>query len=649
MVGRFEYLFEPIRVNNVVIPNRIVSMPHSTRFCSDGLVTERLIAYHRERAKGGVGLIVTEAQSIHPSSQPRLGMILNWDDRVIPGLKRLADSVHEQGTKIFGQLIHQGRQMSSAITNRPLLAPSAVPCPLRREIPKQMELEDIREITYSFGQGARRLKEANFDGVELQGAHGYLLQQFMSPFSNKRKDEYGGSLENRLRFVFEVIEEVRKNVGDDFVVGIRISGDEFVPGGLTIEEMKTISQRLVNSGQIDYVSVSVGNYASSQLTTPPWYVPAGSFVYLAANIREVVDVPVICVNRINDPILAEKILADHQADLVGMCRALIADPEFPKKAREDRLDEIRHCIACRQGCSGVTTATIPYLTCTINAEVGEESEISHVKETSVKKKVLVIGGGPAGLEVARMAAKRGHQVILCEKDRELGGQVALLAKDPMRNEIGGIIQFLTQQIQKLGVDVRLGVSATPEMVEELNPDVVVVATGSEPDIPPIPGIEKVDVATVWDVFKQEGKIGQRVLVIAGGEGHQPPVSAAEFLSNQGKHVEVVSTLSVVGADLETNTFKLLYQRLLEKGVILTPFSGVKEILPGEAVVYNVYTKAERRIPIDTVVVATGSRSIDHLYFSLKGRVKEVYRVGDCAAPRKINNAIYEGYHLGRSL
>jgi mycofactocin system FadH/OYE family oxidoreductase 2 len=649
MSVRFQYLFEPIKIKNVLIPNRIASMPHSTRFAADGLVTERMIAYQKERAKGGVGLIVTEAQSIHPSSQPRLGMILNWNDRVIPGLKRLGDAVHEHGTKIFGQLIHQGRQMTSSITNRPILAPSPIPCPLRREVPKEMELEDIQEIAYSFGQGARRLKEAHFDGAELQGAHGYLLQQFMSPFSNKRNDQYGGSLENRLRFVFEVIGEVRKNVGGDFVVGIRVSGDEFVPGGLTIEDMKEISQRLEATGQIDYISVSLGNYVVGYLTTPPWYIPPGSFVYLAANIKEVVDLPVICVNRINDPILAEKILEDHQADLVGMCRALIADPELPLKAREGRVDEIRNCIGCRQGCSGVATATTPYLACTINPVVGQEVEISSLEPASVKKKILVIGGGPGGLEISRIAAKRGHKVILCEKEKELGGQVALLAKDPIRQEIGGVIRFQTIQLEKLGVETRMGVSVTPEMVTEWNPDVVVLATGSEPDIPSIPGANKDTVVNIWEVLKQQREIGQRVLIIAGGEGHQPPVSVAEFLADQGKKVEVVSTLSVVGADIETNTFKLLYQRLLEKGVILSPMTGVKEILPGEVVVYNVYTKTERRIPVDTVVIASGNHSVTNLYVALKGKVKELYRVGDCLAPRKINNAIYEGYQLGRIL
>jgi NADPH-dependent 2,4-dienoyl-CoA reductase/sulfur reductase-like enzyme len=413
--------------------------------------------------------------------------------------------------------------------------------------------------------------------------------------------------------------------------------------------MKEICQLLEASGQIDYLNVSLGNYASGYPATPPWYTPPGSFVYLAANIKEVVKIPVVCVNRINDPIMAEKILAEHQADLIGMCRALIADPDLPQKAREGRFAEIRPCIACNQGCSGVATATIPRLTCTVNAAVGQEGEAPPLKPAPVKRKVLVIGGGPAGLETARMAAQRGHGVILWEKKEELGGQVALFAKDPRRNEIGGVIRFLTSEMKRLGVEVRCGISGSPEMVSALDPDVVVVATGSEPDSPPIPGLSNVAVATVWDVFQQTKEIGNRVLVIAGGEGHQPPVSAAEFLADRGKTVEVISTLSTVGADLETNTFKLLYQRLLEKGVVLTPFTGVKEVLPGEAVVYNTYTKAERRIPVDTIIVATGNRAVDPLYFALKGKVKELYRVGDCAAPRKIDNAIYEGYHLGKSL
>ncbi len=643
----FEYLFTPIRLGHLVLANRIVNTAHSTRFGADGLVTDRMIAYYRERAKGGTGLIVTEAQPVHPTSEPRLGMIQNWDDRVIPGLKKLSSEIHGFGTKIFGQLIHHGRQMTSSISNRPVLAPSAIPCPLRREIPKEMTLDDIREIQDAFGAAARRLREAEFDGVELQGAHGYLLTQFLSPYSNARQDEYGGSLENRLRFVREVIDTVRRNVGKDFVVGIRISGDEFVPGGLTIEDMKEICQELESTGQIDYISVSVGNYTMGQLITPPWYVPHGSFVYLAANIKAVVDVPVVCVNRINDPLLAEKILAEHQADLIGMCRALIADPELPRKAMEGRLDEIRNCIGCRQGCSGVTTATTPFLACTINPTIGREEDPP--KPAAVPKRIVVVGGGPAGLETARVAAVRGHSVTLLEKEAELGGQVALIAKDPVRNEIGGVIRFLSMQLDKLKVTVKLGVRATREMVESMSPDAVVIATGSEPAIPSIPGANRETVVTPWEVMRGEREVGQRVLVIAGGEGHNPPLAIAEFLADQGKDVEVVSTLTVVGVEIETNTFKFLYQRLLEKGVVLTPFTGVKEIFPGEVRVFNTYTKAERIIQVDTVVAATGSRAVNELYRVLRGKVKELYEVGDCIAPRKITNAIYEGNKLGSTI
>jgi mycofactocin system FadH/OYE family oxidoreductase 2 len=607
-----------------------------------------MVAYHRERAKGGVGLIITEAIAVHPTSLARLGMIHNWDDRVIPGLRELAGAVHQYGSKIFGQLNHNGRGMLSFYSGKPLLAPSPIPDSLMREVPKEMELDEIHEVISSFGQAARRLKEAGFDGVEIQGAHGYLVHQFMSPYSNKRKDQYGGSLENRLRFPFEVIAEVRKSVGGDFVVGIRISGDEFTPQGLTLEDMIEISKELEGSGQIDFLNVSVGNYDSCQLITPPWYIPIGSFVYLAAHIKEAVGIPVMCVNRINDPVLAEKILADHQADLIGMTRALIADPELPNKAKEGRLDEIRNCIGCNQMCLGVAPPTTPYLSCTVNPVVGEEEEAGILKPASVKKTVIIIGGGPAGLEVARIAAKRGHRVTVYEKEEELGGQVALFAEDPNRIDFADIIRFLTVQLKKLGVEVRTGTYGTPEMVIELNPDVVVVATGSEPNIPQIPGADKDTVVTTWEVLKHEREIGKRVLIIAEGEGHQRPVSIAETLADQGKDVEVVSTLPVVGMDIELGTLRIQYQRLSDKGVVLMPSTKVVEIFRGEVKVRNLYTNVERRIPVDTVVDASESRSVNVLYFSLKGKVSELYQVGDCVAPRRLNDAIYAGYHLGIS-
>jgi len=648
MDNQFRFLFEPIQVGTVTLNNRIVSTAHSTRFAEDGIVGDRFCAYHEARAKGGVGLIITEAQPVHPSSVPRLGMIHNWDDRVIPGFRNLAKAVHRYGTKIFGQISHHGRQMSSALSGQPILAPSAIPCPLKREIPKEMEVEEIEEIVGNFGKAARRLKEGGFDGVEVMIGHGYLLNEFLSPAMNKRTDEYGGSLENRMRIIFQILDSVRKHVGNDFTCGVRMSGDEFIKEGLTLEDMREVARLLEGTGQIDYLNVSAGNYAVPHFIVPPWYVPPGAFVYLSAGIKEEVNVPVGCVGRINDPILAEKILENHQADLVGMCRALIADPELPKKALEGRLEDIRPCIGCRQMCSGVGSATTLFLGCTVNASVGYEREREILSPCEKKKKVLVIGGGPAGLEAGRVAASRGHQVILFEKNRELGGQVELFTRDPMRAEFGGLIRFLIKQNEKLGVEVRLGEEMTPEMIMRENPDAVILANGSTPWRPPIPGIEKEEVLDTWQVLKKEKEVGANVAIIAGREGHQAPLSLAEFLVDQGKKVMVFSELSVVGADIEVNTFRMLYQRLYEKKVDLRPFTAVKEIKDRKVVIHNVFTKNEEEIDgIDTVVIAAGNRSNNQMYRALKGKVKELYAIGDCVSPRKVNDAMIEGNRVGR--
>jgi len=575
-------------------------------------------------------------------------MIHNWDDRVIPGFRNLAKAVHRYGTKIFGQISHHGRQMSSALSGQPILAPSAIPCPLKREIPKEMEVEEIEEIVGNFGKAARRLKEGGFDGVEVMIGHGYLLNEFLSPAMNKRTDEYGGSLENRMRIIFQILDSVRKHVGNDFTCGVRMSGDEFIKEGLTLEDMREVARLLEGTGQIDYLNVSAGNYAVPHFIVPPWYVPPGAFVYLSAGIKEEVNVPVGCVGRINDPILAEKILENHQADLVGMCRALIADPELPKKALEGRLEDIRPCIGCRQMCSGVGSATTLFLGCTVNASVGYEREREILSPCEKKKKVLVIGGGPAGLEAGRVAASRGHQVILFEKNRELGGQVELFTRDPMRAEFGGLIRFLIKQNEKLGVEVRLGEEMTPEMIMRENPDAVILANGSTPWRPPIPGIEKEEVLDTWQVLKKEKEVGANVAIIAGREGHQAPLSLAEFLVDQGKKVMVFSELSVVGADIEVNTFRMLYQRLYEKKVDLRPFTAVKEIKDRKVVIHNVFTKNEEEIDgIDTVVIAAGNRSNNQMYRALKGKVKELYAIGDCVSPRKVNDAMIEGNRVGR--
>ena len=648
MSEQFKYLFSPLKIGNVSVQNRIFNPAHGTMFSENQLPGERLAYYHAERAKGGVGLIITEITAVHPTARPMGDVLAGWDKRLAVGYRRVADMVHEHGTKIFGQLWHCGRQGDSMHSRLPLWSASPIPSPANREIPHEMSVKEIKEIVNCFATTATYFREAGFDGVELHGAHGYIITQFMSPWSNERTDEYGGSLENRLRFPLEIIDAVRQAVGSDFVVGIRVSGDEFVSGGLTLDDMKGIAPKLEATGKLNYISVSIGNYSSHYLMIADMAVPLGAAVYLAAGIKEVVQLPVFTVLRIKDPVQAEKILADGQADMVGMCRALICDPELPKKAKEGRLDDIRYCISCNQECR--THFQGRAISCIQNPAVGFEKELGSgtVKPATNKKKVMVIGGGPAGMEAARVAALRGHDVELYEKDEKLGGQVNIAVKIPTRDEVSDIRRYLEIQMEKLGVNVRLNKEVTPELVKSINPDVVVVATGSRPFILPIPGANKDHVVNVWDVLEDKVEVGNYVVIVDGGDSFWPCLGTAEFLLDRGKRVEVISYLYYIGMSIPAQSLPTLYQRLHKKGVILTPQTSVKEILPNTLAVENVFTNEERRIEgVDTVVMATGNRASDELVKALEGKVKELHAVGDCVAPRKVQDAIREGNRIGR--
>lgn len=649
MNSQFQYLFTPLKIGSVTVRNRIFSPAHGTGFSdSDSLPNERMTYYHAERAKGGVGLIITEGTAIHPTGRPHANTLRGFDEKCIPGFRLITSTVHEHGAKIFGQLYHRGRQMESLHTRLPVWGPSPIPSPATREIPHEMNYEEIQEIVQGFAKGAANLKEAGYDGVEIHGAHGYIVNQFMSFLSNQRKDEYGGSLENRLRFPLQVIRAVRKAVGPDLVVGIRLSGDELVPGGLTLKDMKEIGPRLEASGMLDYISVSVGNYSTHYIMIGDMSIPLGAAVYLAAGIKEVVNLPVFSVLRIKDPLQAEKILVDGQADMVGMCRALITDPELPRKAKEGRLEDIRNCIACNQECR--THASGRMISCVQNPAVGFEKEmgLETLKPAKQKKEVVVIGGGPAGMEAARVAALRGHSIRLYEKNRELGGQVNIGRKIPTRDEFGDIVRYLGRQMEKLGVKVFLENEVSPEKIQSMNPEVVVVATGSEPFLPSIKGAEQRHVVNVWDVLQEKVEVGERLLIVDGGEAFWPCCGTADFLLEKGKKVEVISYLNSIGASIPAQSLTPLYQRLLRKGAILTPFHTLKEILVDSVVVSNVHTGVSRVIEgVNTVVLAYGNKANDGVYNLLKGKIREIYAIGDCVAPRKVQDAIREGHRVGR--
>jgi len=653
MTASFKFLFTPIQLGNIRVPNRIVSTAHATAYARDGIPTERLIAYHEARAKGGVGLIVTGATVVHPTSPyGEYNLLCNVDDRIIPAYQQLARTVQKYGSRIMAQLSHMGRSGETDDSRYPLYGPSPIADEIRREPPAAMDLELIEEIIEAYGKAAARAREGGLDGVEIHGGHSSLVAQFMSPYSNQRTDAYGGSRNKRLEFVMQTIRAIRKNVGGDFTVGLRLSGDEFVDGGLTLDVVKENARDLEATGMLDFIDVTAGtdsNMHSYYIHYSPMFVPMGNLTHLSAAIKEVVSLPVITVGRISDPVLAEKILADGLADMVGMTRAALCDPDFPQKAREGRLDDIRHCIACNQGCFKRIFKAQP-ITCIQNPAAGKERELGPLHKAVVVRKVVVVGGGPAGLETARIAAERGHQVILLEKDTSLGGQIKLASQAPGRQEFGEVILYLSRQIEKAGVDVRLGVEGNVEEILGLTPDAVVIAAGAKPMIPDIAGARSAHCVTAWDILGGKAPDGRRFAVIDGDKEDQVAVGTAEYLADLGKRVEIISRLPYVGKDLDILNFVPIYQRLLEKGVKLTPHSGIAEITDQHIVLYNVYTGAEEsRQEVDVVVFAAGRVAEDRLYWDLKKKINHLYRIGDCLAPRSVLSAISEGNRVGRIL
>ncbi len=652
-MSAYRYLFSPIKIGSVVVPNRINFAAHLTNLSENHQISDRHIYYYRERAKGGCGLITTEELTVHPSDLAYEKLVDAFVPEVIPGFQKLTRSIHEYDTRIFAQLNHNGMQADGKISRLPVWGPSPGKDPLFRETCKEMEIEDIQECIEYFARSAGHVMEGGFDGIELQLGHSSLIRQFLSPASNFRKDAYGGSFENRLRFCLEMVDAIRKAIGKAFTLGIRLNADEMHPkGGLTLEDAKQIAVRLEATDQIDFLDLSLGTFHNLYLVEGSMHTPLAYTIPLSAGIRSVVKLPVYATNRINDPHLAEKILEDGQGDMINMVRALIADPELPNKAREGREDDIRQCIACNQGCIG--RMGLGYtIGCMQTPAAGNEKElgVGTLTPCDTPKKVVIVGAGPAGLEAARVAALRKHRVILFEKEEEPGGQNILAGKVAGRQEIQGVTRWLMGQVHKLPIDLRMGVEADTQTILQENPDVVVIATGSTPKERPFPGEYAFpNVVNTWQVLKGEVETGQKVLFI-DLDGHHQGTGTAEFLADRGKSVHVLVPALFQGAQLgPLQDLFLARQRLARKGVTCTPDIAVLEIQGTVAKGLNVYSNEMMDFEgYDTIVLAAGNVSKDTLYFALKGKVRELYRIGDCVAPRKTDMAIVEGHRVGRRI
>lgn len=630
-------LFSPFSIRTLETKNRIVMPPMATNYASpEGFATERLTAYYVERAKGGVGYITVEHTGILQQGKASPNMLLISSDEHASRIGEMIDAVHGTGGKIVVQINHGGRQTSSSVTGSPIVGPSPIPCPTLGEIPRELSIAEIEEIVEAFSTAAQRVKDAGADGVELHMAHGYLICSFLSPFSNRREDHYGGDVQGRTRFAREVLKSARDRIGPNFPIICRLSGDEYVDGGLTLDQTKQIAQILEKEGA-DALHISACNRASGYLNQPPYYAEEGVFVHLAEGIKSVVNIPVITVGRIRNPIMADRILRDGKADLISMGRALISDPHMPQKAKEGRMEEINFCISCNR-C--IHTFRQGAVRCAVNPESGNEYRFK-ISKSDRPKRVWVVGGGPAGLKAAEIAALRGHRVTLFEKDHQLGGRMRLAAIPPHKAILNEFLDYLERRVRGLEITLKLGREFTPGMPSDEKPDAVIVATGALPLVPDWPGVKESGALSVDAALSKHGKVGKKVLVVgAGGIGAE----TADYLSEMGKEVTLVEMLEEIASDLVAHLKYFLSKRLAEKGVTTLTSTKVKELGNGYAVVED--ASGTRKIDgFDTIVLAVGSKPDDRVAKSLKGKVPELHVIGDASEAREALEAIYEGEEI----
>jgi mycofactocin system FadH/OYE family oxidoreductase 2 len=656
--GQYRYLFTPLRLGPVTVPNRIVFSAHLTNYATqDGMPSDQHVAYYEARAAGGAGLIITEEHSVHPTDWPYEKMIHAFRPEVLDGYRRITDAVHRHGTPILAQINHNGGQASSMYTRLPVWAPSPVFDPLFREVPKAVEHHEIDEIVRSYATVASRCIEGGFDGVELQCSHSSIVRGFLSPATNTRDDSYGGSLENRARILHEITAAVRAAIGPGAALGVRICGDELIEDGTTIDDAVEIARQIQDRGLVDYINTSIGVATSTlYMIEASMHIPPEYAMFIPSAIRKAVDLPVVGVGRFKDPLQAERALAEGHADLIGVVRGQIADPDFAAKARAGRHEETRLCLSCNQECVG-RMGLNRWLGCIENPYTGRESVLARPSPALVRARVVVVGGGPAGMQAAVSAAEQGHDVILFEASEHLGGQVRLAASVPNRAEFGDLARNLSGEVRRLGVEVRLATPATLEAIEGVEPDAVVVATGSVPQRPwwaPAPGAGGERIVDIVDVLGGAASPTGSVLVV-DDIGFHHATSVAELLADRGCQVEIVTKAMVVGQDLGvTLDMETWWIRASAKGITQSTDRVVMGYAAGEVALLRHTTGTNESRRPDWVVLATPGRPADELYQQLRTRRASgsrwgLWRIGDALAPRRAHAAVIEGHRAASEI